>query len=237
MPGPFPDPDTRHPLTLTDGTMHRGTVFLRAAIDHPRIEVGDYSYASAHEPPADWAAHLAPYLHTVSAEKLTIGRFCQIADGVLFITASANHRYDGFSSFPFAVFDGGFDEARASLPGPGADTVIGHDVWIGQGARTLPGARIGSGAIIGAGAVVAGQVPPYAVVVGNPGRVMRRRFDDRTIAQLLEVAWWDWPIADILTHEAAICGADIAALRQAYSAVERNKTEPDSKTEGDGSAE
>lgn len=211
MPSRFPSPDTLHPVLLPDGRAHEGTVFLKAAIDHPRFEVGAYSYASAHVPPADWAAHLAPYLYDFSAERLVIGRFCQIANGASFITASANHRYDGFSTFPFAVF-GGPKEWRASLPGPGPDTIVGHDVWIGAGATILPGASIGSGAIIGAGAVVSGEVPPYAIVAGNPARVIRRRFDAVTIGRLLDLAWWDWPIEAILAQEPAICGGDVGAL-------------------------
>lgn len=58
----FPAPGTRHPVKLPGGGAHEGTVFLRAAITHPRWRIGDYTYASAHRPPADWAAHLAPYL-------------------------------------------------------------------------------------------------------------------------------------------------------------------------------
>jgi virginiamycin A acetyltransferase len=200
---------------MPDGSSHPGTVFLKPVIDHPRWEVGDYSYASAHHPPADWAAHLAPYLFDFSPERLVIGRFCQIADGALFVTASANHRRDGFSTFPFAVFGGGPVAGRPSMPGPGRDTAIGHDVWIGTRATILPGARIGSGTIIGAGAVVGGEIPPYSIVSGNPARVVRPRFDDATIARLLEIAWWDWPIERILAAEAAICGADIAALEAA----------------------
>ena len=216
MHRPFPGADTRHPLTLPDGHVHTGTVFLKNAIDHPRIEVGDYTYASAHVPPEDWAARLAPYLYPGSPERLVIGRFCQIADGVTFITASANHRRDGFTTFPFAVFDGGFEAGRPSLPQtPDPDTVIGHDVWLGQGVRVLPGARLGHGVIAGAGAVVAGHVPPYTLVAGNPARPVRTRFDAATIARLLAIAWWDWPIDRILAHEAAICGADLAALERA----------------------
>jgi virginiamycin A acetyltransferase len=212
----FPAPDMRHPLTLPDGTTHPGTVFLKPVLEHPRIVVGDYTYASAHEPPEDWAAHLAPYLYPQSPERLIIGKFCQIADGVTFITASANHRYDGFSTYPFAIFDGGFAEERPSLPqGPGPDTVLGHDIWLGQGARVLPGARIGNGVIVGAGAVVAGDIPAYSVVVGNPARVVRRRFDAAVVERLKALAWWDWPIDRILAHEAAICGGDIAALERA----------------------
>jgi virginiamycin A acetyltransferase len=206
---------------LPDGRAHPGTVFLRAVIDHRRWQIGDYTYASAQTPPADWAAHLAPYLFDFSPEKLVIGKFCQIADGVLFLTASANHRMDGFSTYPFAVFHGAFENAP-SLPGPGPDTIIGNDVWIGQGARILPGACLGCGVIVGAGAVVGGQVPPYSIVVGNPARVIRRRFDAGTIAQLLDMRWWDWPIDHILAHEAAICGADLVALSQAQSALPPN---------------
>ncbi len=215
MPQVFPNPDVRNPVILADGTHHQGTVFLSAAIDHPRIAVGDYSYASSFDPPDDWAARLAPFLFPQSPERLIIGKFCQIADGALFITASANHRHDGFSTFPFAIFDGGVADQRPSLPEPGDDTVLGHDIWVGQGVRVLPGVQIGSGSILGAGAVVAGVIPPYSVVVGNPGRVIRTRFDARTTARLLELAWWDWPMEKILGNEAAICGADLPALEAA----------------------
>ena len=214
----LPQPDVRFPLVLPDGSSHEGTVFLASAIDHPRWDVGAYSYASSHSPPEDWADRLAPFLYPTSEEKLIVGKFCQIADGVIFITASANHRRDGFSTYPFAIFSG-FGENRPSLPEPGArthpDTVIGHDVWIGQGARILPGARVGTGSIIGAGAVVGGVVPPYSVCVGNPGKVIRRRFDDRIVERLLVISWWDWPIEIIMAAEAAICGADLAALEAA----------------------
>lgn len=213
---PFPAPTVRHPVTLADGSAHTGTVFLKAAIDHPRWEVGDYSYASAHHPPENWAFHLAPYLYDFSPERLVIGRFCQIASGVQFITSSANHRYDGISSFPFAIF-GGLDGQgnvmdRPSMPGPGPDTVIGHDVWIGSGATILPGARIGNGVITGAGSVVSGTVPDYAIVAGNRAQVMKMRFDEATIARINAVAWWDWPIETILAHEEAIAGGDVEKL-------------------------
>lgn len=209
---PFPAPSVRFPVPLPDGSTHPGTVFLATVIDHPRIDVGDYTYASSFDPPANWVERLAPYLFDFSPERLVIGRFCQIADGVTFITASANHRYDGISSFPFAVFGGGPVEGRPSMPGPGPDTVVGNDVWIGQGAKILPGARIGNGVIVGAGAVVSGRIPDYCIVAGNPARVTRARFDPDTVARLNRLRWWDWPIDVILAHEAEITGADIAAL-------------------------
>lgn len=209
----YPAPDTVHPVPMPDGGVHEGTVFLKPVIRHPRWEIGEYTYASAHHPPQDWAFHLAPYLYDFSPERLIIGKFCQIADGVQFITASANHRYDGFTSFPFAIFGGGPVAGRASMPDPGPDTVIGHDVWLGQGARVLPGARIGSGCIVGAGAVVSGKIPPYGIVAGNPARIIRMRFEQEVIARLLDLCWWDWPIDRILAHEAALCAGDIGMLR------------------------
>lgn len=215
----FPTPDTKFPINLPTGQPHEGTVFLKAVLRHPRIEVGDYSYASAFDPPSDWAARLAPYLFDFSPEKLVIGKFCQIADGVRFITASANHRHDGISTFPFAVFGSGAREGRPSMPDPGRDTVIGNDVWIGQGARILPGAELSDGVIVGAGAVVSGNVPPYTVVAGNPARVVRARFSSRDVADLQAIAWWDWPIGQILRHERAIASSDVDALRRVASSA------------------
>lgn len=211
-PNSFPEPCQKHPVSLPDGSTHQGTVFLSAAVDHPRMEVGIYTYASAHAAPDDWAARLAPYLYEFSPERLVIGKFCQIADGAQFITASANHRYDGISTFPFAIFGSGSKEERPSMPGAGPNTVIGNDVWIGQGVRILPGARIGNGVIIGAGAVVGGQVPSYTIVIGNPARVVRHRFGTAQIAALEMLKWWDWPIDLILENEALICDGDVEAL-------------------------
>ena len=208
----FPKPETTHPVRLAGGESHPGTVFLSAVVRHPRMEVGAYTYASAFDPPQDWAGRLAPYLFDFSPERLVIGKFCQIADGVTFITASANHRRDGISTYPFAIFGEGEREGRPSMPGPGPDTVVGHDVWLGRGAVVLPGARLGDGVIVGAGAVVAGEVPPYSVIAGNPARVLRARFDDRDVEKIRRIAWWDWPIEAILAHEAAISGGDVDAL-------------------------
>jgi virginiamycin A acetyltransferase len=82
-------------------------------------------------------------------------------------------------------------------------------------ALVLPGVQIGHGAIAAAKAVVSHDVPPYAVVAGNPGKVVKMRFDAHTIARLLDVAWWDWPVDKITRNLNAIRGADIAALEAA----------------------
>ena len=77
------------------------------------------------------------------------------------------------------------------------DTVVGNDVWIGQNVTILPGVSIGDGAIIGAESVVAGDVAPYTIVAGNPARLIRRRFDEKTQALLERLRWWDRPPEEI----------------------------------------
>ena len=77
------------------------------------------------------------------------------------------------------------------------DTVIGNDVWIGQNVTVMPGIHIGDGAIIGTNSVVAKDIPPYSIAVGNPCRVVRKRFDDELIELLLKLRWWDKSIEEI----------------------------------------
>ncbi|MEQ9248087.1 MAG: CatB-related O-acetyltransferase, partial [Nitratireductor sp.] len=95
------------------------------------------------------------------------------------------------------------------------DTIVGNDVWIGRQAQIMPGVTIGDGAVIGAHAVVASDIPPYAIAVGNPARVLRVRFAPETVAALIEIAWWNWPAEKISRNLAAIRGADLDALAAA----------------------
>lgn len=78
------------------------------------------------------------------------------------------------------------------MVGRQGNTVVGNDVWIGEGALVLSGITIGDGVVIGARAVVTKDVPPYTVVAGNPGRIVRKRFTDDQISALLSIQWWNW---------------------------------------------
>ncbi|NIZ14564.1 CatB-related O-acetyltransferase [Phaeobacter sp. HF9A] len=207
----MPDADCIHPIILPDGTQHVGTVHLKNVVDLPNFNVGAYTYASDFDPPPrdGWASRLAPYLFPISRGGLMIGKFCQIAQGVRFITASANHDTRGVSTYPFRTFD---PALREGYNPDIRDIEIGNDVWFGYGAQVMSGARIGDGAIIGAGAVVRGSVPPYAVVIGNPGTVIRRRFAPEQIEALLDIAWWDWPTELIEAHHEIIVSANVDAL-------------------------
>ena len=220
-PAGFLDAAALYPMRFADGRENRGLVHLARAIDHPNIEVGDFTYASSFDPPADWAARLAPYTYPGAPERLRIGRFCQIADRVRIITASANHPMAGISTYPFAIFDparvGAYVEQLTGLP----DTVIGHDVWLGDAAVILPGARIGSGVIVGAGAVVGGTVPDYAVVAGNPARVLRIRFPPGEVARLMALGWWDWPVEAITEHLRVIASGTVGELARIAAALPR----------------
>ncbi len=208
----LPDPQSIYPVILPDGTRHKGTVFLKPALDHPNFHVGAYTYYSDFDAPDDptaLAARLAPYLFAGSAEALHIGKFCQIAHGTKFITASANHATCGATCFPFAIFD---PSKMAQYQPDTRHSVIGHDVWFGMEARILPGARIGHGAIIGAGAVVRGEIPAYGIATGNPAQVNGFRFDPATIERLLALAWWDWPADQIAGASADLQACDLDAL-------------------------
>ncbi|WP_420409177.1 CatB-related O-acetyltransferase [Hoeflea sp.] len=211
----FLDANLRHPITLPDGTAHAGTVHLSQVIDHPNISVGDYSYYSSFDAPQDYAAQLAPYLYPGAPERLTIGRFCQIAHGVRFITSSANHAMTGFSTYPFAVFNPESIGAYAAEIGNRRDTRIGNDVWLGFEAVIMPGVTIGDGVIVAARAVVTGDVPNYSVVGGNPARLVRDRFPESVRERLARIRWWDWELDKIERNVGAITGADIEALETA----------------------
>ena len=115
------------------------------------------------------------------------------------------HRYDWKTSFPFPAFHPGAAELvpRAHATSKGSVSV-GSDVFIGAGATLLSGVTVGHGAVVGARAVVAKDVRPYAVVVGNPAREIRRRFDDAMVDRLLAEAWWDFDDAAVEAHMAAL---------------------------------
>ncbi|MEM5581175.1 CatB-related O-acetyltransferase [Roseibium sp. AS2] len=208
-----PSPDTLHPF---NGEPH--TVFLKNVITRPTIEVGDFTYYNDEAHAAEFESRNVRYHFDFIGDRLKIGRFCALAQGTTFIMSGANHAMTGFSTFPFNIFCDAWRETfdPATIFGHlKGDTLVGHDVWFGANATVMPGVTICSGAIIGANAVVASDVPPFAVVVGNPARVVKLRFDEDTIDRLLEIAWWNWPVEKITRHLVAIRGADLGALEAA----------------------
>jgi virginiamycin A acetyltransferase len=187
-------------------------MYLKNVVNHPRMEIGDYSYYTHYGKLDETAEILAPYLFANSRERLVIGKFVQIARGSYFITSSANHPMAGVTTYPFRIFN---PETFGYKDLPSKDTIVGHDVWIGHDARIMPGVEIGPGAIVAAAAVVTRNVPAYAVVGGHPATTIRMRYPDDIIAELLDIAWWDWPIEKIEANLPALERGDIAELKMA----------------------
>ncbi|MDX1351461.1 MAG: Vat family streptogramin A O-acetyltransferase [Thiomicrorhabdus sp.] len=189
--------------------------YLKNFISSKNIIVGDYTYYDDPQGPERFEKNVL-YHFPFIGDKLVIGKFCAIAKDVKFIMNGANHKISGFSTYPFQIFDNGWEKVmpkEGELPYKG-DTVIGNDVWIGFEATIMPGVKVGNGAIIASHAVVTSDVPDYCVVGGNPSKVIKYRFDDNTINALKEIAWWDWNAEKITENLEAIVGCDLQALKQ-----------------------
>lgn len=190
---------------------------LSEQVTNPNIVVGRYSYYSGYyhgHSFDDCARYLMPDRDDV--DRLIIGSFCSIGTGASFMMAgNQGHRNDWVSTFPFfflpeePAFAGAVNAYH-----PAGDTVIGNDVWIGAEAMIMPGIGIGHGAVIGSRALVTRDVEPYAIVGGNPARVIRKRFGEDVIAMLLEMAWWDWEPEALRAAMPLLCSGDVAALHQ-----------------------
>jgi len=203
-----PSPATRHPLAGVERV-----AFLKPFITRPNIEVGDYTYYDDPDGAEQFEKNVLYHFDFIG-DRLIIGKFCSIATGVRFLMNGGNHQVTTFSSYPFSIFGHGWEPAApTSWPHKG-DTHVGNDVWIGYRATIMPGVTIGDGAVIGSMSVVAGDVPPYAIVGGNPARVIRARFDEATVARLLALRWWDWDVERITRKVTSIAGADLAALEE-----------------------
>lgn len=180
------------------------------------------------------ACSIGAFSYTVDGTIYTtdIGRYCSIAKRINI--GQTDHPMSFLSTSP-ALFQRSFriatgegfpykgaydadapppDLSRAAHLAVAKRTKIGNDVWVGHGAIIISGVNIGDGAVIGAGAVVTKDVAPYAIVAGVPARVIRKRFDEVTIARLLETCWWDfapWQLRDI----------DLSIIDEALTGIER----------------
>ena len=204
----IPDPRQLYPLPG-----HRRVMFINNFDLPANVSIGDYTYYDDPAGPDAFIANLRYHFDFIG-DRLVIGKFCAIATGVQFFMNGGNHRVDAFSSFPFLIFGGAWQGRFAQendFPMKG-DTVVGNDVWRGSDATLMPGITVGDGAIVAAKSVVATDVPPYAIVAGNPARIIRMRFSDEVIATLMSLKWWDWPVEKITAHLPAISGTDVAAL-------------------------
>lgn len=162
----------------------RGPLMMRENPRYADYAVGRYTYGRPKIYSWDQKTHL------------TIGSFCSIADDVAIILGGEHHT-DWVTTYPFNTI---FPEGK-KFPGHPAtkgNIHIGNDVWIGRGAVILSGVEIGDGAVIGAGCVVSKSISPYTIVGGNPQIVIRQRFTSDRVDALIKIAWWNWPLDQIL---------------------------------------
>jgi virginiamycin A acetyltransferase len=197
-----PDPTSIYPNPDS-----KSVCFIKNVVKNPHIIVGDYTYYEDPDDAADFESHVT-YLDPQIGEKLIIGKFCGIAQGVEFMMNGLNRRMSSVTVYPFHRMGNGWEQiVPGSPPDPALnrDTVIGNDVMIHRNVIILPGVHIDDGAIIMANSVVSTDIPPYWVAGGNPVRIIRKRFDDDLIKHLLEIQWWNWAAEKIFENLDLLC--------------------------------
>lgn len=150
-----------------------------------RVIVGDHTYG--------WQSMNVDVYQGCEGVKVKIGKFCSIGPNLRIIT-SGIHPTDWVSTYPFRArwdLPGKFQDG---MPATRGDVIIGNDVWIGTEVMILSGVTVGHGAIIASRALVTKDVPPYAIIGGNPAKVIRLRFSDNEIQKMLELEWWNWDV-------------------------------------------
>lgn len=156
-----------------------------------------------------------------SGAGLSIGRYVQGATDIEFFLGG-NHCYKKAATYPFeAFFPENFpkiktEQNKRECPYSNGPIVIGHDVWIGTGASIFSGVTIGHGAIIGAHAVVRKDVPPFAIVVGNPGTIVGYRHNEEQVEALLRIAWWDWEPQRVVDEAHMVAQDDVDLFIEMY---------------------
>ncbi|WP_155738144.1 CatB-related O-acetyltransferase [Sphingobium yanoikuyae] len=181
------------------GFLTRWTAYaLRHHSSASRYDIGGYTYG-------------IPNILQGGDARLIIGRFTSIGPNVTI--GLGYHRTDSVSTYPFATIhqmSGDWPAANGLADHThNGDISIGSDVWIGANAYIGSGVTIGHGAVIGASAVVTKDVPAYAIMGGNTARILRYRFGKDQIAALLDIKWWDWPIAIISANLPHICNENV----------------------------
>lgn len=187
----------------------KSVCYIKNTVKNPNIIIGDYTYYSDKKDATDFESHVTHH-YSFMNDKLIIGKFCAIGEGVEFIMNGANHRINSATTYPFSIMRGGWEKTTPEikdLPYKG-DTIVGNDVWIGQNVTVLPGIKIGDGSIIGANSVVTKDVQPYTIVGGNPAKFIRNRFDENTTKHLLEIQWWNWDLQKIFDNLEKLCSGN-----------------------------
>lgn len=138
-----------------------------------------------------------------------IGKYCTFENNVVIYTGGVNH--NGYvTTFPFGHVRSPPGSVKAVyVPCTGANVTIGNDVWVGEDSVIFSGVTIGDGVIIAKGSHVVNDVPPYAIMSGNPARLVKFRFRPDQIETLLRIKWWTWSDAHVGAASHLLCSGDI----------------------------
>ena len=143
--------------------------------------------------------------------RLIVGKYSALSETAT-VMLGGEHAIDRVTTYPHRIMWKMDGAGKDGIPVPTGDTVIGNDVWLTQLAFVRSGVHIGDGAVVASGAVVTKDVPPYAIVGGNPARVIRYRHTEEQRAALLEIRWWDWPDEQVRAAVPLLAGKDIDAF-------------------------
>jgi len=191
--------------------MPTNSIYTKDFLKNKKYIIGNYTYGK-------------PIVHDWGdGGNLVIGKYTSIADGVN-ILLGGNHRLDWITSYPFhslsVDLQGMWPEAR-NIEGDRwakGDVVIGNDVWIGLNVTIVSGVTIGSGAAVAAGSVVVKDIPPYAIVAGNPAKIIKMRFAEDQIEELIKLEWWNWTDEKVRKNMSILCSPNTDGLFPRHTA-------------------
>lgn len=175
---------TQSSPSAKDNVPYRNIVFKGSVV--PKLTIGDGSYINGMD------------LYCWSDQvQIEIGKYCSIADKVTFVLGG-EHDKDWVTTYPIIDLWQLSEYYSVKKPRFKGNIILGNDVWIANNVTVLSGVRIGDGAVVAAGSVVVKDVAPYAIVGGNPAKLIKYRFSHEIIEGLKMIKWWDWDRETIL---------------------------------------
>lgn len=173
---------------------------LRYSNKRFKESIGDGTYATS----------IPRIMDFFNGSKLIIGKYCSISDDVTFVLGG-EHQSRWVTTYPFPIYKAKWPELKKfknHVTSKG-NIIIGNDVWVGYGVTIMSGVTVGDGAVIGAKSLVTKDVNPYTIVGGVPAKFIKRRFSKKVIKELLDIAWWNWPIKKIRKNIKLLCSGKV----------------------------